>query len=189
MKYIILLFLLSGCYTQKKATEQTQKALIKYPGVVADIARTAFPCVTTASDTVITTQDSIVYIECPDNGNGTAEDYLKDSLEWEAIKSRINKSQLAMGDNKPAPPLNIIGQPRKVIRVPVTLPVRTITVTTKVEDSAKIFLITAELNKAKTDNEKLQGKVERRGKLLLWLVIALAVSLFLNYIQFKKNPK
>src|SRR4051812_37882191 len=42
--------LLSSCYSQKKATEQTSKALDKYPGVVAAIARTAFPCITKAID-------------------------------------------------------------------------------------------------------------------------------------------
>lgn len=172
MKQALLSLLIAvaivGCYTPKKATEQTQKALIKYPGVVADVARTAFPCVTTESDTVITTQDSLIYIDCPDNTVVTTADYT-----WPDTVVKVVRLPGSV----------------KTVRVPVTLPVRTITVTNKVEDSAKIFLITAELAKASKEVDRLQGKVERRGKLLLWLVIALAVSVLINYIQFKKNPK
>lgn len=166
--YIVLAFILvaflASCYTPSKAKQHTQKALIKYPGVVADIARTAFPCVTVGADTVITTQDSLIYIDCPDNTVVTATDY-----------------------TGPGTVVKVVRLPGKTVRVPVTLPVRTITVTTKVEDSAKIFLITAELAKASKEVDRLQGKVERRGKLLLWLVIVLVVSLLLNYIQFKKK--
>ena len=35
MRYIILLMLLAGCYTAKKAEQQVNKANDHYPGVVA----------------------------------------------------------------------------------------------------------------------------------------------------------
>lgn len=41
---------LAGCYTPKKAEQQTHRALDKYPGVSAGIIRERFPCVTTKTD-------------------------------------------------------------------------------------------------------------------------------------------
>jgi hypothetical protein len=165
---------IGGCYTQKKATEQTNKALIKYPAVVAKIARDAFPCVTLKADTLVSVKDSLIYIDCPDTGgNGSAEDFAgKDTV----IITKVNTL------------------PGKVIRVPVTLPVSTVTIVQKVEDSAKIFLLTKQLEAEKQlaiDNanaaRKWQGRAERRIKLVWWLLIALLISGYFNFRNVKRK--
>ena len=181
--FILLAILasLGGCTTAEKLT---YKAISKDKAKVAEITRAEFPCTTTKADTVISTKDSLIWVECPDNGNGTGEDYLRDSLEWEAIKIRINKSQLGMGDTKLQPPLHIVG---KTVRVPVTLPVKTVTIVQKVEDSAKIYVLQAATLKLQADNDKLRGKVHSRNTWLKWLVIALLISAGLNFIQFKRK--
>ena len=50
IKYLVVLLLLSSCYSQKKATDQTKRALDEYPTVVAKIARDAFPCDSIGTD-------------------------------------------------------------------------------------------------------------------------------------------
>lgn len=171
--FLLVLFVAAfgSCYTQKKAQQQTQKALAVYPSIVADIARTAFPCVTTKADTIITTQDSLIYIDCPDIGNGSAEDFIKDTI----VLTKIVNST-------------------KTIKVPVLLPVKTVTVIKKVEDSAKIFLLNKQLeaekkvsanNQAKAD--MLQRKSERKSKWLWGLLLLLIGSVYLNYRQLIKK--
>src|SRR6185436_7499790 len=56
---VILIILLAGCYTQKKAERDTSKALERYPEVVAKIARDSFPCINTGADTTYITDDSM----------------------------------------------------------------------------------------------------------------------------------
>jgi len=166
--FILLAILasLGGCYTPKKATDQTYKALYKYPGVVAKITRDAFPCTTTKADTVISTKDSLIWIECPDNTVVTPADYTGPDTVTKVIR--------------------LPGSVRTV-RVPVTLPVKTVTIVQKVEDSAKIYVLQAATLNLQADNDKLSTKVANRNKALKWLVIALLISAGLNFIQFKLN--
>lgn len=173
---IIFSATIGGCYTQKKATEQTNKALDKYPAVVAKIARDAFPCVTLKADTLVSVKDSLIYIDCPDTGgNGSAEDFAgKDTI----VLTKIVK---------------LPGETKKV-KVPVMLPVKTITIEKKVEDSAKLFLLTKQLE-AETqlaiDNanaaRKWEGRAERRMKWVWWLLIALLVSGYFNFRSVKRK--
>ena len=48
--FSIVMAMLTGCYNQQKATQQTARALDKFPAVAADLIRKYFPCVTTSSD-------------------------------------------------------------------------------------------------------------------------------------------
>lgn len=166
--FLLVLFVATfgSCYTQNKAQQQTAKALATYPSIVADIARTAFPCVTTKADTIITTQDSLIYIDCPDNTVVTAADYTGPDTVTRIIR--------------------LPGSVRTV-RVPVTLPVKTVTIVQKVDDSAKIYTMQAATLKLQSDNDKLRGKVHSRNTWLKWLIIALLISAGLNFIQFKLN--
>ncbi len=67
-KYLLIIILLSGCYTQQKAVRSVHRAIINYPDTTQRILRNWRPCITTAADTV-TRVDSIVDIisvQCPD---------------------------------------------------------------------------------------------------------------------------
>jgi hypothetical protein len=82
----------------------------------------------------------------------------------------------------------------KVVKVPVYLPIKTITVIQKVEDSAKIFQLndalltsTNETANANDSIEKLEAKVAKKNKYLLYLLIALLASVGVNYIKFKRK--
>lgn len=88
MKYLILLVFLSSCYGMNKAKQQTSKALNKYPIVVADIARNAFPCIPNELDSTeynesIVVRDSLI---------NTLS--LLDVQNTEKLKEYLNKTRL-----------------------------------------------------------------------------------------------
>lgn len=58
--WLVAFLLLGGCYSQYKATKQVNKALARYPQVVAKIALDSFPCDVIRIDTVISESDTIV---------------------------------------------------------------------------------------------------------------------------------
>jgi hypothetical protein len=82
----------------------------------------------------------------------------------------------------------------KVVKVPVYLPIKTITVIQKVEDSSKMFVLNDVLQAVENetailndDVKKLEAKVAKKNKYLLYLLIALLASLGVNYLQFKRK--
>lgn len=171
---IIFLSLLTSCskYTLPKAEYQVNKAYLTYPPMVAGKTRDWFPCTVNKKDTIITYVDSLIYIDCPSVVNGNATEYINSDTVY------INK---------------IVTQ-NKVVKVPHYIPIKTITVVQKVEDSAKIFqlndaLLTSfyETSKANDSIEKLEAKVAKKNKYLLYLLIALLASLGVNYLQFKRK--
>lgn len=170
---IIFITLILSCnkYTEKAATKEVNKAYINYPKVIAKIAKDAYPCIVVKKDTIITYTDSTYYVDCPDISSTTAADYLgPDTIT-------ITKTL-----------------PGKKIRVPIYLPSKIITITKYIEDSAKIFqlsdaihTLTNEAAKLNEDKEKLEAKVAKKNKYLLYLLIALLASLGVNYLQHKRK--
>lgn len=157
MKYLIILLLLSSCYTQKKAMDQVLKADAKYPGIVATLARDKYPCtVLLKTDTTTLYEDSLVFIECPDS-NYSPNDYANVILRTDTIR--------------------LAGS---TVKVPVKIMVPSKVVTRWYEDSAKIKLaaIAAEqCNKQVTvlraDVDRYRGRSEHRGKEnWIWRIIA-----------------
>jgi len=155
-----------------KAEYQVNKAYLTYPPMVATKTRDWFPCIVNKNDTIISYVDSLIYIDCPSVVNGTANEYISSDTVY------INK---------------IVTQ-NKVVKIPHYIPIKTITVVQKVEDSAKIFqlndaLLTSfyETSKANDSIEKLEAKIAKKNKYLLYLLIALLASLGVNYLQYKKK--
>ena len=154
MRYILIILLFTGCYTQKKATEQVEKANDKFPAVVAKLARDKYPCKDLLKpDTTIVYEDSIILveIECPD-------------VPTEVIRvDTVN---------------NVI---TRTVRVPVNMPVQTRYITKWYQDSAAMYLLTKDLETAKFANTKLSDennalskKVARKSKEnWIWRIIAL----------------
>ena len=115
---VAIIVLCTSCYGPKQADKAINKAMAHYPEKVAALARKEWPCTTTKADTVVDYKDSVVYVDCPDTSK-----VVHDSLvEYVAVK--------------------------KIIKVPVHLPVETRYITTKIEDSAKIFLLNSKLIEA-----------------------------------------
>lgn len=136
---IVCLFTCSGCYGPKKAFAGIERAISKYPAQSAEQTRNHFPCVTTHKDSVITQTDTVVYVDCPNLFDSSAVEYAgKDTVVKTVVK---------------------ILPVTKTIRVPVTLPVKTITVTQKVKDSAEVFIIQDKLNAANKRADKATGSL------------------------------
>ena len=94
-------------YTLPIAEQQVNKAYLTYTPMVATKTRAWFPCIDKKVDTVITQKDSLIYIDCPDISNGTAADYAGVDTVYKTV-TKVT--------------------PGKTVRVPVYLPVKTITI-------------------------------------------------------------
>jgi len=168
MRYIILLLLLTGCYTAKKAEQQVNKANDHYPGVVAKLARDKYPCTNLLRpDTTILYRDTLVYIDCPDSIPATFEVVRRDTIN------------------------NVV---TKTVRVPVNLPIRERIITKWYEDSAKLKLAAIEkdsiikaynviVNRLQADTARMQARIttlqaqsKRRG-MENWIWRAIAITL------------
>ena len=159
MKYLLLILIpaLTGCYTQKKATEQVNKANDKFPAVVAKLARDKYPCKDLLKpDTTTIYQDSIILveIECPD-------------VPTEVIRvDTVN---------------NVI---TRTVRVPVNMPVQTRYITKWYQDSAQVYLLNRDLEAAKfantklaDENNSLSKKIARKSKEnWIWRIIAIILA-------------
>jgi hypothetical protein len=162
-KLLIIAILFAGCtpkYTPEKALEQVNKANDKYPSPVAGWLRMKYPCITKAADTVITSKDSVVYVDCPD---------------------------LPTIIREPGNTDTVIQTQTKIVRVPVTLPVRTQTITLKIEDSAKIKVMAEEIGQNKIALSKLQQKYDdMKDSRDWWRKVALILAgLILAYVGLR----
>ncbi len=141
--WLVAVSLLGGCYTQSKATKQVNKALGSYPQIVAKISLDSFPCDVIRIDTIITVKDTIV--------------------ECEPVENFTTLSQI-----------DTIYGTKKVF---VKLPIKTTYITRIVESTAKLTIINAQLDSVNNkirelqkSNDELSGKVERKNKVIWWLI-------------------
>lgn len=68
----VLLFLFTGCYTEKKAIDQAKKGIVTYPVPVSQVYRTFFPCITTGHTSIT---DSSAYKSSLDSLTKSKEFY------------------------------------------------------------------------------------------------------------------
>lgn len=136
MRYILIILLLTGCYNAKKAQKQVNKALLEYPDKVATIARDAFPCITTASDTVTVTDTLLDFIDCPE---APGPEYIRDTVVVSGVKTVF-------------------------VKVPGKVQVKTVTVTQRIEDSAKIKLLTSAISERDATISDQGATIKKQGK-------------------------
>lgn len=171
--YILILgcVLLFSCqpYPVSKAIMQVNKANDTYPATVAEMTRKWYPCITTKSDTTVLVKDSVIYIECPEITPIPASDYVGTDTVIQV----------------------------KTVRVPVNLPVRYVTIKEKIEDSAKIKVMQAELDSTKEKvrlyTDKYDKKVreyldekdkrQRNGWQRNWLILIIAAYVTLRVLK------
>lgn len=158
MKYIILLLLLCSCYTAKKAERQVNKAQIYHPEVMAEKSALWYPCVPLS----ITTDSSSYkkWLSKIDSINGIIpiRDTITDTLWLDKV----------------CPERKVLIKYKELIR---TIP--TLHDTIRVENIA-YKVIAADL---KAENEKLMGKYSGALKFVISLLIALIVSIIINFLK------
>jgi len=166
MKFLILALTtitIWSCNPSKKL----DKLNAKHPELLANFCRDTFPCVTSKVETITSFDTNYVKVNCAE--------YDYDSAFVDTIWLTHSKTQLIKGD--------------AVLQVLT----KTNTITKTIRDSAQIKSCELELlavnEKCKeltSQNVKLQNKVTAKNRLLMWLIIALLLSIMCNIIQFKK---
>jgi hypothetical protein len=174
MRYLLLLILLSGCYTQKKAEKQLTKAQLNYPLSVAKKTSEWYPCVEeTRVDTVKVTEwrlkvDSVTkLLRVRDTvvmkTVYTCEDLPTLQSQLQAQKNIIIKLQQLIYEKPP------------------------VVVTTKlIKDSAGITLLRAQISDLTNKSDEYQVKYQRSMKWLIFVLIAFSVSILLHLLTRKK---
>lgn len=164
MRYIFILMLFASCYTPNKAIKDARKALDKHPAHVLPIFRNAFPCIVTDADTIYQVHDTIIEIPCPTE--------VVHESKIDTIKGIIVQT--------------------KIVKVPVRVQLPGRVITKYIEDSSKLKELGLQINEHKQmliekDKriEKLENKVERRNKIIWWLLILLIFSILLNVAKYR----
>ena len=156
MRVIILLLLLSGCYSAKKAERQMNKAQINFPEVVATKSALWYPCIP-----IRTTSDSTQYNSWFDTIN-VLNDLRIDTIYQTDTIQLLKYNQ------------RLVYKYRNIYK---TLPVIHDTI---VKQSMAQQTIIQELI---TDREKAHKKYDNSTKLNIWLLIALLISIFAHFFR------
>jgi len=180
----LLLLVLSGCYSSKKAIIQVDKALSVYPEIVAKQIRDRFPCI---PDTITKKIDSSEYKEWKKQLDETISFYdsllnnVEPQIIFEKDLSDSMKINILLANNeKLLIKLSLLEKSISIIRntkIPVihdTIPVR---------DSADVYLANLETVKERAKSEKLileksklENKIKNKNKeLWIWRAIAFAL--------------
>jgi hypothetical protein len=159
MRYLILLLILISCNPSRKL----DKLCHKYPQICANYCKDNLPCVTTKIDTVTRVEYDFIEIQCPG-----VENVKRDTI-------RVTNTKTIKG------PAVLVTQQQYN------------TITKTIKDSAAIRSCELEvirLNKECDywieDNRKLSNKVVAKNRWIMWLIIALLLSIMCNIIQLKK---
>lgn len=207
MRYYILLLMgiiFLGCYTERKAAEQVNKAIDQYPDTSAKITRSRFPCITKSLDsssylqTIKDLNEIIGGYDSALNAGGFENDKLRDLLikyqsgehdygNCDSIYAELRKEcSKANADNYKLKSTisqlrNSISNIKPVIKY--------------IEDSAKIKIINSELNSAydeivkwktlyekeKEEHDKLIAKNKGKIRIPWWILLAIIASGFLAF--------
>ena len=149
MKYslFILTIFALSCSSVKKLVD---KAVKKDKAEVARMTRELFPCGIIARDTTVVIDTVSEFVECPESTILTV--YKTDTT----IDTVVLK---------------------KFVKVPVLMPQRTLYITQRFEDSAKIYLLQFQ-NKVNVDYiVKLKQKIHTKNIILVWLLIIFGLSI------------
>jgi len=164
---IAIAAILSGCLSSKELMDKAEK---KDPAIVAKYARDKYPCTDLLKpDTAVIWKDTTIYIECPETTKGN---------DFEVIRYDTIK---------------LPGQ-IKTVRVPVTMPVRTVYIDRWFEDSAKSKISAVQITNLQYDTSQLRqsrdswkGKAKHREKEnWVWRIIASVLILWQLWKIYRK---
>lgn len=179
MKYIVLILLFfSSCYSGKKAENDIDKAHRKYPDLVAKKSSEWFPCKLqiikldeldkkTADSIINNLNEKVIVLSDTIEKIIRITDTIIDCSKLESIRQQLLKSK------------SIIDDLKKQLQKQSPVVYRSI----KIEDSARIYYLDSELNEAKKNELRYRNKYENLLKISIWLIIALGISLFINFYK------
>lgn len=168
MKYLIIILLLASCYSQKKATEQFNKAALNYPEIPATFCANEFPVKDSViKDTVITTDTVLIQ-------SGITEDTIivkvKDTLRVTIIRElpgKVITNTIHIRDT-------IIRENTAALK------------SCEIDKSKAIGLLVKKTDEA----EKYKGQAKKRGLFMWGLLALIAAYIGLRiYLRTKKIIK
>jgi hypothetical protein len=164
MRYLILLLIAVttwSCNPSRKLDNLNKK----YPELLANFCKDTFPCVTTKVDTLTKIEYDFVEVQCP------GYELSKKDTIW----LTKNKTQIIKG------PAVVVTE------------YKTNTITKFIKDSAalksceySIIELNKKLTESNDKNRKLENKVTTKNRWIMWLIIALLLTIMCNIIQLKK---
>lgn len=160
-KLLMIMLMISGCYSSNKANKDISKAYENYPENVAAFARDKFPCKESGIDSVTKIEYDFIEVKCPDQPE----------------QSQVIDTIYLTKQSKPK---TYILYKDKFVAIPTTTKI----VTKIVRDSSCELL----LSKSVADVQKYVHKNEKQSDWIKWLLIMLAVSIFGN-ILFTFNKR
>ena len=165
MRYLIpvVVLMIWSCNPSRKIDKLNKK----HPELLANFCKDTFPCVTSKIDTVTNVEYDFVEVQCP------GYDY--DNALVDTVWLTFSKTQLIEGPTV------------------IATEYKTNTITKVVRDSASIkscelqvIRFNEKCKELTSKNDKLQNKVTAKNRWIMWLIIALLLSIMCNIIQFKK---
>jgi len=156
MRYFLLIpIFLFSC---QSANKLLNKAIKKDKVEVAKLTRELFPCGIIARDTTVVIDTVSEFVECPESDIITI------------VKTDTTIDTIVL---------------RKTVKVAVLTPQRTLYITQRFEDSAKIYLLQNQINLQTVKINRLNDKIHTAKIIIWWLTITLILSILI-YPLFKK---
>jgi len=156
MRYFILIPLF--LFSCQSANKLLNKAVKKDKAEVARLTRELFPCGIIARDTTVIIDTVSEFVECPES----------DIITIVKTDSIIDTIVL-----------------RKTVKVAVLTPQRTIYITQRFEDSAKIFVMQNDINAKDKNIVKLKQKIHTKNIFFVWILIIFVLLTFANLLLKK----
>jgi len=156
MRYFLLIpIFLFSC---QSANKLLNKAIKKDKVEVAKLTRELFPCGIIARDTTVVIDTVSEFIECPESDIITI------------VKTDTTIDTIVL---------------RKTVKVAVLTPQRTLYITQRFEDSAKIYLLQNQINLQAVKINRLSDKIHT-AKIIIWWLTAILILSILAYSLLKK---
>ena len=156
MRYFILIpIFLFSC---QSANKLLNKAVKKDKAEVAKLTRELFPCSIIARDTTVVIDTLTKFVECPESDIITI------------VKTDTTIDTIVL---------------KKTVKVPVLTPQRTVFITQRFEDSAKIYLLQNQINLQAVKINRLTDRIHTAKLIIGWLMAILILSI-LAYSLLKK---
>lgn len=161
LKLLTIVIMISSCMSPAK---HLNKAYDKSPVDVAKFCKDKFPCITNHIDTVTKVEYDFVEVACPGQDTVKSTDTLFIPVNAKPKTYILTKTKF------------------------IASPVQTRDIITVVKDSALISYYQGTVSRLETENKKLYIKLDKKNDFIKWLIISLALSLFLNLL-FITNKK
>jgi len=157
MKYIIVILTIFTL-SCNSASKLVSKAIKKDKAEVARLTRELFPCGIIARDTTVIIDTVSEFVECPE------------STVITVYKTDTTVDTVVL---------------KKTVKVAVLTPQRTLYITQRFEDSAKIYLLQNDINTKDKNIVKLKQKIHTKNIVLIWLIVIIGL-IILAYSLLKK---